>query len=124
MLVDDLGLDVTDEPDVTRSKSTQYATATGRADGDQEAVVRHLETALGRAGWVVEVVEAMDTTSRPSTQATLVRVRRDELVVQMGIYDRVGLNDAPPGTRWVKLSVAHEDAGLGWTEESKDPGDS
>lgn len=112
VLVLELGLTDADDPGEVESTSVRYATATGLAAGDQDAVVARVGQALESGGWAVTLVEDLDVSARPATEGSRVLAGRDELAAQVAVFARVGANPAPPGTRWVEVDVACVPYGL------------
>lgn len=99
-----------DGPTETTSKDLTYITGSGFTEGD-------VETALKRAisGLLANGMEVEDPT--PVEEGAVVAAHDDTIAVQVGVYPRVGVNEAPEGTSIVQISVAPVGAGLAWTPQ-------
>lgn len=95
-------------PNPTTSKDVEYWTATGLADGDTATVMAGIRSRLVAAGFDVAEVEDR------SNDGQVVGAWQHDVAVQAAVYARVGVNDAPPGRRWVKVAVASTNADLAW----------
>ncbi|HEX8004179.1 MAG TPA: hypothetical protein VF519_15935 [Mycobacteriales bacterium] len=115
-----LGVDVTDPPTVTESKSVRYVTATATAPGDTTGVARHVVDGLSADGWSVWSDRPLDLHGSPTTSGHEVVAEKDGVVAMLAVFDRLGTRPAPVGTRWVQLSLAEPDDALAWTQRRSD----
>jgi hypothetical protein len=97
-----------DGPNETTSKDVTYFTGSGLTEGD-------VETALARAvsGLLALGMEVGDPT--PVEQGAVVAAHDDTIAVQIAVFPRAGVIDAPEGMSIVQIGVASVDAGLAWT---------
>jgi hypothetical protein len=99
-----------DGPNETTSKDLTYITGSGLTEGDVETALERALSGLRAIG-----MEVGDPT--PVEQGAVVAAHDDTIAVQIGLYPRAGVNEAPEGMSIVQISVASADAGLAWTPE-------
>jgi hypothetical protein len=99
-----------DGPNETTSKDLSYITGSGLTEGDVEAA---LERAI--SGLRADGMEVGDPT--PIEHGAVVAAHDDTIAMQIAVYPKAGVVEAPDGMSIVQISVATADAGLAWTPE-------
>jgi hypothetical protein len=99
-----------DGPNETTSKDLSYLTGSGLTEGDVEAALARAISGLHADG-----MEVGDPT--PVEDGAVVAAHDDTIAVQIAVYPKTGLVEAPEGMSIVQISVAPADAGLAWTPE-------
>jgi hypothetical protein len=113
-LVVEFELTQTTGPSEIDSVTFFYITVSGLMEGDQESVVESVEERLTGAGWTVVLVEPIDVSGSPASEGNQVVATKDGLIVQVAIFDKVGVNPATPGFRKVQVGVARSSDPVGW----------
>lgn len=84
-----------------------YVTATGRVPGTAEVAVDALPAAMSRAGFV--------SVAPAQPRRGVVAGVRDDLVVEISVYEELGSLHDEPGTAYVQLQLGPRDSALAWT---------
>lgn len=108
--VEAVGASEVDGPNETTSKDLTYITGSGLVEGDVDMALERAIDGLRADGMEVG-------TSTPVEEGAVVAAHDDTIAVQVGVYPRAGVNEAPAGMSIVQISVAPVDAGLAWTPE-------
>jgi len=99
-----------DGPNVTTSKDVSYLTGSGVVDGDPASAAEQVASGLRDDGWDVS-----EPAPAGGGDGMTVVANDGNIVVQISLYTKVGVNTAPQGTVLAQIRAAPADAGLAWT---------
>ncbi len=86
----------------------RYLTATGRLPGSDEEVIDFIADAVKSAGFT----NVEPNQPRPGTVAAV----RIPLVVEISVYNQIGVLPVEPGMTYVQLQVGSRNPALAWTQ--------
>jgi hypothetical protein len=115
-LLDDLVVELVDEPKVTESKSVRYVTATASIDAEPGSANARLADGLVEVGWTIASSTELDVTASPASEGYQIIAERDGQIASFALFDQIGSRPAPAGQLWVQMSVANPDSRLAWTQ--------
>jgi hypothetical protein len=99
-----------DGPNVTTSKDVSYLTGSGVVDGDPESAAEQVASGLRDDGWDVS-----EPAPAGGGNGMTVVANDGNVVIQISLYTKVGVNTAPQGAVLAQIRAAPADAGLAWT---------
>jgi hypothetical protein len=97
-----------DGPNETTSKDLTYITGSGFIEGDVETALERVVSGLSADGMEVGDPSAVE-------DGAVVTAHDDTIAVQVAVFPRAGVVEAPAGMSIVQIQVAPLDAGLAWT---------
>ena len=97
-----------DGPHEGHSKSVKYLAATGTAGGDVDQAVADAVASLRDAGF------DMSDPATAGATGLAAAGRRDDVAVQIAVFDQIGSRPAPEDSSWVQVQVVAADADLAW----------
>ena len=99
-----------DGPNLTTSKDVSYLTGSGLVDGHPESAAEQVASGLRDDGWDVS-----EPTPAGGGDGMTVVANDGNVVIQISLYTKVGINNAPQGAVLAQIRAAPADAGLAWT---------